>query len=148
MTYTKEHLKTSTFHVVNEEYELIHIYVKINNNPYSMIQFYRPSSTHNVTNFIDRIEHIMCDNKRRNNTFIIIGDTNIDITSEETNATTQEYMRRLQSLNLKQIIQSPTTMYKSTLDHIWISNKHTNHNSYVRTTYYSDHMPLLLDIEF
>ena len=66
-----------------------------------------------------------------------------------TNATdslTLEYIEKMSNLNLTQLISSPTTIYKSNLDHIWISNTDIEHFHSVEITYYSDHMPLWLDI--
>lgn len=74
-----------------------------------------------------------------------MGDANLALINA-TDKITLHYKQSLENLNLKQLITDPTTMYKSALDHIWISNKNTKTFHSVRTTYYTDHMPLLLDI--
>ena len=79
-------------------------------------------------------------------TFIIVGDANIDITIQDSDDNTRQYMHGMKELNLIQLITSPTTINNSNIDHIWISDKDINHFAEVRNTYYSDHMPLLLDI--
>ena len=49
-------------------------------------------------------------------------------------------------LNLIQLVTKSTTIFRSLIDHIWITQSNQNTSSDVRTTYYTDHMPLLLDI--
>ena len=113
---------------------------------YSIILFYRPSSSHTVKTFIQAIKDIQLGPKQKGKISILIGEANIDITSSNNNQLTNDYLQGLQHLNMKQIINTTTTMYKSRLDHIWISNDITNHYNDVRTTYNCDHMPILLDI--
>ena len=74
-----------------------------------------------------------------------MGDANLDLTTPS-DSKSLEYVKKMNNLNLIQLVRSPTRIYKSILDHIWISNNDTIRTHSVRTTYYSDHMPLLLDI--
>ena len=144
ITYCKYRNNTKT-KTVREDFELMHIKIDSTSSPYSIILFYRPSSSHDVSNFIEEIKLIMTHPQQQNNTFVLMGDANIDLTNA-TNTIAHQYTKGLQDLNLKQLIRSPTTTYRSNLDHIWISDTNINTFHDIRTSYYSDHSPLLLDI--
>lgn len=133
--------------IVNEDFELMHIYIKSKQHNYSLILFYRATSSNNITSFLAEVEKIMQNPQLQSNNFILIGDANIDLTIADNNQFSKNYIEGLQTLNMKQIITIPSTLYKSISDHIWISNTNEKYFADVRTTYYSDHMPLILDLE-
>ena len=123
----------------------MHMFFFLGGKRYSIILFYLSGSS-NVTTFIQSIEKIIKDPRQAKDTFVIIGDANIDLTIPDNENKTTRYIQSLIDLNMKQLITKPTTINNSIIDHIWVSNKNIDHFQDVRNTYYSDHMPLLLDI--
>ena len=123
----------------------MHMFFFLGGKRYSIILFYLSGSS-NVTTFIQSIEKIIKDPRQPKDTFVIIGDANIDLTIPDNENKTTRYIQSLIDLNMKQLITKPTTINNSIIDHIWVSNKNIDHFQDVRNTYYSYHMPLLLDI--
>ena len=116
ITYSKYKFKIAQT-LIREDFELTHVLFPSSSNPYSIILFYRPSSSKNVTDFIESIQSMVEDPRRENQTMIILGDANIDLNLHN-DTITQQYTQGLINLNLKQLITSPTTMFRSTIDHI------------------------------
>ena len=144
VSYSKQKTKNSQ-KIVNEHFELMHLFFNAATLPCSIILFYRASDSDDVTMLTNFIESIIQDPRQKDKTIIVMGDANLDITNA-TDSRTLQYHEKMNNLNLTQLVSLPTTMHKSTLDHIWISSTNIDYTHNVRTTYYSDHMPLLLDI--
>ena len=142
ITYSKRKTNIGT-KTVNEEFELVNIYFESKSFPYSIILFYKPPSSQNISTFLSTIETITKDPRQQHRTSIIMGDANLDL-ANATDTLRVQYINGMHNLNLKKLTNSTTTMYNSILDHTWISNNGTNNDHHVRTTYFSDHMPLLI----
>ena len=63
--------------IVNEDFELMHIYIKSKQHNYSLILFYRATSSNNITRFLAEVKKIMQNPQFQSNNFILLGDANI-----------------------------------------------------------------------
>jgi hypothetical protein len=72
---------------------------------------------------------------------IVFGDFNVDV-KESPNSQTTEILRRHE---LTQLVDFPTTIYNTTIDHVWVSKALSVQVHHVQT-YHSDHFPIMLRI--
>jgi len=155
--YVKSHFKfnllieNSIF--VDRIFESLTIELYLNSKQKIIISsIYRPGSKHPLFNAAEQFVQFseifsnFCDSLTAlNSKLYIMGDLNLDVLKYSTCPNVTSYVDLLFSYGLLQIITKPTrcTSHSATLiDHIITNNSETSLESYIITTFLSDHFPV------
>jgi hypothetical protein len=129
---------------INEKYFQAVLVEVLHNNttPLVFVVIYRSPSipSHAQDAVWQHIEHVVRNFHTNFHTQVCLcGDLNIDITVQ-----VPKLCSFFAENNMQQLIEKPTTIRNSSIDHFWSNNITLPLTAEIQTSYYSDHFPLLL----
>ena len=135
--YTKKHVHIlDSKNYVKPGVEIVHLTIKVCNIILNLLSIYKAPST-KLQIFLDLLR-IPLHNLDTTQNIICIGDFNIDAQKKTHTFTALETFMAQHKMFL--INYQPTTIYGSTLDHIWTTNLPNTLSFGVNNCYWSDHL--------